>query len=129
MPINIGINKTTDLISVIAEGDLTFEEILLGLTRVVEHPDFVKNQDVIWDFRNAKPAVFPEPRDIRLLADHMRNLREKRGSGYKVAVIASEDHTFGLARMYEAYSDRLPFELTVFRDAGKAYEWLNDKDS
>jgi len=44
----------------------------------------------------------------------------------RVAVVAPADNSFGLARMYEALSARVPWEFRVFRDGDAALAWLGD---
>jgi hypothetical protein len=46
------------------------------------------------------------------------------GARPMVAVIAPADVSFGLARMYEAFADRIPWDFAVFRTARKALAWL-----
>ncbi len=42
----------------------------------------------------------------------------------KVAVIAPGDLSFGISRMYEAFSDTAPWDLVVFRAVDAALAWL-----
>lgn len=44
----------------------------------------------------------------------------------KTAVYSPEDMPFGLARVYQAWSDLSPEVVKVFRDRDKAVEWLNE---
>ena len=41
--------------------------------------------------------------------------------------MAPADNPFGLARMYEALSARVPWEFRVFRDEDSALAWLDDE--
>ena len=42
----------------------------------------------------------------------------------KIAVIAPKDASFGLARMYGAYSDEIEADFVVFRSSDEALAWL-----
>jgi hypothetical protein len=42
----------------------------------------------------------------------------------KVAVVAPEDVSYGLARMYEGFTNDVPWEFVVFRAAAAALAWL-----
>lgn len=42
----------------------------------------------------------------------------------KIAVIAPKDLSFGMARMFEAFSDTVPFNFGVFREIDAALAWL-----
>ena len=41
-----------------------------------------------------------------------------------VAIVGSQDVIFGLARMFEALSQRSPWEISVFRDRREAVDWI-----
>ena len=43
----------------------------------------------------------------------------------KVAVVAPGDNSFALARMYEAFSEKIPWEFQVFRDDTAARSWID----
>jgi hypothetical protein len=42
----------------------------------------------------------------------------------KIAIAASQDVTFGLARMFEMLADESPIEIRVFRGEAEARSWL-----
>jgi hypothetical protein len=44
--------------------------------------------------------------------------------GFKTAVVAPKDLSYGLARMYQALSDESPETVRVFREAAGVLEWL-----
>ncbi len=43
----------------------------------------------------------------------------------KVAVVAPKSLSYGLARMYQSYSDSVPWEFVVFRAVDAALAWLD----
>jgi hypothetical protein len=42
----------------------------------------------------------------------------------RVAVVAPKDLSFGLARMYDAFADSIPWNFVVFRAMDAALAWL-----
>ena len=61
---------------------------------------------------------------LQSLAELLRErLTDKMGSS-RVAVVAPTDLSFGLARMYEVFSDCIPKEFFVFRSGDDACVWL-----
>jgi len=50
--------------------------------------------------------------------------QEKRGKNYRVALVVSREIDFGLARMFEAYSQEFPFEIRIFKNLQDAEQWL-----
>lgn len=61
---------------------------------------------------------------LRALAEIFQERLGDRPAGTKVAVVAPSDHSFGMARMYEAMTSRLPWDFHVFRDGASARVWL-----
>ena len=48
-------------------------------------------------------------------------------AGFKTAIIAPEDLSFGLSRMYEMLSDDSPESVKVFRERDEAWAWINEE--
>jgi len=44
-----------------------------------------------------------------------------------IAIVGEDDLTYGLARMWEAYSYNSPFETMVFREIEDAHQWISEK--
>jgi len=65
------------------------------------------------------------PEDLRRLADeHMVTARQLPNA--VAAVIATSDHIYGMARMWEAYADPTRWTTRVFRDRASAEVWLRE---
>jgi len=43
-----------------------------------------------------------------------------------VAIVAPQDHVYGIARMWEAYAEETGWATRVFRNKSEALEWIND---
>ena len=62
--------------------------------------------------------------DVRSLVDLHQSMDSEIGNG-KIAVAASKDGVFGMARMREMMSDgRRSAEFRVFREVSEAAKWL-----
>ena len=61
---------------------------------------------------------------LRMLAD-IAAKSDKSGIATKLAIIVKPGLTFGLARMYQAYSNSVPWEFVVFRAIDAALAWLD----
>jgi hypothetical protein len=64
--------------------------------------------------------------DIQITAKHARSIPMPSG---RVAIVASDDLTFGLFRMYEAYREDDEVKLCVFRTKEEAIKWLKGNHS
>jgi len=94
-----------------------------ALQGIVEDPRFRRGADMLWDFSNAR-GLNPTGDAIQDLVRFVGSLKEKRGSGYHVALVTQGDLEYGFARMYEAYAESLPFSVKVFRERDEATQWL-----
>ena len=126
MGISRHINETNGLITFAPEGRLQIEEIREALRDAMSDPLFRSGADVLWDLRQVDP-IAPTAQEVRDLVAHVGGLQPERGRGYKVAVVASRDLDFGIARMYGMYADSLPFEVQVFRSMSEAGRWLQSE--
>lgn len=74
----------------------------------------------VWDFSQSGFTLSPE---------EIRNVASFAGITYKqpsrVALVASEDLSFGLSRSYNAYRENSGTELEVFRTREEALEWID----
>ena len=123
MAITPHIDPQTGLVTVTVRGEVDGAMIKEALQGVVDHPRFKTGADMLWDFTRAqgKEATGEGLQD---LVSFVASLREKRGSGYRVALVASGDLEYGFARMYEAYAEHLPLVVRVFRNLEEANQWL-----
>lgn len=76
----------------------------------------------LWDFTCGMDISFD---DIQIIADYAKSLHLETG---KIAVVAPEDLTYGLIRVFHAFrgeADRIQYE--VFRSEQEAREWLKSE--
>ncbi len=91
------------------------------------HAQFDRDVPTVWDFRAATGIKDLTAGDFRVFSELVKKVR---GSGIppKVAMIASQDLEFGIARMYELGSkDKIPIHLGVFRNPEDAVEWIKGR--
>jgi hypothetical protein len=91
-----------------------------------EHPDHRPGMHLLVDGRGA--SLILSGQGVRSLVSFMRETRAQRGSGFRFALVADGDETFGLGRMLQAYADGLPEEIRVFRDLESTRRWVLGSD-
>lgn len=123
MPISSHIDSVSRLVTLTVHGPVDGAMIKEALQSLVEDPRFTRGADILWDFTDAR-GQNPSGEAIQDLVRFVESLKEKRGSGYHVALVTRGDLEYGFARMYEAYAESLPFSLRVFRDRDEASRWL-----
>ena len=82
--------------------------------------------NVLWDLSGADVSRI-EGSDIEKIV-HMSVPHGETRVGGKTAVVATEDLTFGLSRVYEMLKEieQLPFQTSVFRSLDEANAWLSE---
>lgn len=124
MAITARFDTGSGLVTVTAEGEVNGAMIKEALQAVIEDQRFKRGSDMLWDFSGAR-GQDPTGEGIQDLVRFVGTIREKRGSGYRVALVAGGDLEYGFARMYEAYAEHLPFSLKVFRELDEARRWID----
>ena len=96
------------------------EEVLRSA--IDELADHYQNDLRLWDF-----SIF----GLSLSNSQLEKLAEYGKRRFtnpsRVAIVASEDLTFGLSRMYEVYREEDRLQFKVFRTELEARQWLLEK--
>jgi len=124
MTIDCTIKKPSGPVIITASGPVNGKDIIEALIKMLQDPDFKEGMDALWDFRTVHSGN-SETAEIREIVSFVRANQKKRGINYRVALVVSRDIDFGLARMFEAYSHELPFDIQIFKDFNDAQKWLN----
>jgi hypothetical protein len=109
-------------------GSVTDQEFLESYRTLFENPNMNLGYRHLVDLRDANCS----PRSTAALRSFAVDIRNRCGGAGKVpktAVIAPNDVSFGLARMYEAFADVTPREFIVVRSAEAALSWLGLPDA
>lgn len=119
------IDKEMNLIVHVVKGELRITDVIRKITFTMSDPDFVCGMDVIWDVSDAT-MTHVTVKDMFILVNFMAKNILKRGSGFKLAIIANTDLEFGLAKMYTGYGKFLPFMKNVFRTFHEGLVWIQE---
>ena len=123
MPIKCHYRIADRLVVFVHEGVVSDDEFLSTYTACHEDPRFDRAFNVLVDLRRTESDVRSSS-VLRAFADFRHRWFGDKQVHAKVAVIAPQDLSFGLARMYEIYSETVPVDFVVFRAADAALAWL-----
>ncbi|MCW8955879.1 MAG: hypothetical protein OQL09_03280 [Gammaproteobacteria bacterium] len=98
------------------------KHILDGL---ISNPDFKQDMNVVWDFREVTDINF-SAEELKQIVGYTEAHLAYRKPDYKLALVASDDLIFGLARMFMAYSEHLPIKITTLRTLKEAMAWVQE---
>ncbi|KPJ95853.1 MAG: hypothetical protein AMS18_02095 [Gemmatimonas sp. SG8_17] len=110
------------LVTHIAEGELSLEEIESEFAATILNPAFRSGLAVLWDLRAASLASL-STRGIETLVKFNYDRKDARGGG-RAAIVVSQDLDYGIARVFQVYGEDLPWETMVFRDFEEANAWV-----
>lgn len=127
MPIRTRIIPQSGLIVSVARGVIDRHDIERHRDEVVSHADYDDILSLLFDMRRVSEYRLA----ARELKEHARSGGDVNPRYARIAVLATSDLGFGLARMYEAHvSDQYgDGTFTVFRDKHAAWAWLTGQDA
>lgn len=123
MPIRCKFKPEDDLVIFVHSGIVPDEEFLESYKDYHNDPRFDRSYNLLVDLRKTESSE-RSPQALKEVAEFRREFFKNFYERPKVAIIAPNDISFGLARVYEAYSDVVPENLVVFRAADAALAWL-----
>jgi len=106
--------RTNDIVDV-NELRATFDEL-------VDHSDFKEGLCLVVDFRGGETVLSAD--DVRHLAQYAEHTDARWGQT-KWLIIASDDLTYGLSRMFITLAERQQVTTHVFRNVTEAGDWLD----
>jgi len=128
MSITYQVKPDERLLIVVHAGVVTDDEFLSFYKAVCEDTRCDKSFNILVDLRQTESSL-RSVAALKELAYFMRRQYVDITERPKVAVVAPKDISFGLARMYEAFSSEVPWQFVVFRAADAAFAWLGLSES
>ena len=123
MPIRHHIRPDLGLAVSIHTGSVTDQEFLESYRALFESPDYDLGFGRLVDLRRTDSST-RSGEALRTIASYVKGRYANVTLTPKTAVVAPHDVSFGLARMYEAFSRFVPGDVVVFRSADAALAWL-----
>jgi hypothetical protein len=118
MAISYRIDKTDQLITATAFGDVSFQDFRAMLAVMIEDPDFDPEYDRLWDMRQGRPMLSAD--EVRGVAKVVANVV----GGRRAAIVAPGDVAYGLSRMYSVFLEDAGIDVQPFRTFDEATAWL-----
>ena len=121
MPLSYRIDRDAGMLFVVGEGAITQSERIATIQQLLRDPAFRPGLNTLCDFSTASSTpTMAELREIVSFVDrHAATIGKK-----KLAVIASQAVTFGVARQFQTLAESGPLDVGVFKDRRAALGWL-----
>lgn len=120
MPIEWELDPDTGMLIVTATGKVPAGAYLEIWDQIIEDPRIASGPRILADFRSVE--VTQTGADVRGVAAGAKAFDDFMRGG-RMAVLATQQASFGLARMYATLIDSLAIEVRVFRDYDEARAW------
>ena len=119
LPLNFRVDRNTRTVRTNARGVLEIDDYMAHVHALVEEKVFAYSQLI--DAREARLKI--SARDVRRLVDKIKMLRRIHGTA-RTAFVTRYPASFGMMRMYATLSEESDPGFAVFREIGKAEEWI-----
>jgi hypothetical protein len=123
MPISYRIDPLRGLVFTTASGVLTDDDILDLKRRLIGDPDFRPGLRELSDVRAVSDLQVSSEGVQRMIAHDEAQAGVL--DGHRLAIVASTDATFGMARMYQMFTEANLPGVRVFRDYDAAARGLH----
>lgn len=121
MDFRIGVDPETGWGRVDVSGNIALDDLYRLFAAAWEHPDYARAELAVWHIFKARTTMRFD--DLMQLTHWL--VANKKGRGPKrIAIVAHDDVTFGMSRMFDNLQQEFGWEVQVFRSAATANEWL-----
>jgi hypothetical protein len=123
MPITFNFRAESNLVICTQKGAIPDEELVTSYKSLFDHELFANNMNLLVDLRSSISV----PRSTEALIQFGQFTKAhftKTERRPKIAVVAPNDLTFGLARMYQGHIAEGDFDFATFRAPDTASAWL-----
>ena len=130
MPVDFKIDPTAGsagLITYTVTGELDLGKLRTALEAICDHPDFRSGMHALWQIKEGTIGV--SATQLPELLDILQARSDKRGTGYKAAIVVRGNLDFGLSTIFQMHAYSLPFDVKVFQSLTQANEWIGDDEA
>jgi hypothetical protein len=122
MPISYQLDLTRNLILTAASGVLTDDDVLTLKRQLATDPAVRAGMSELSDVRGVTDLQVTT-QGVRRMVWHDARL-EPNAPAPRIAIVATQDVIFGMARMYQQLASDARPEVGIFRDYNEALQWL-----
>lgn len=124
MPYNIEFNGEQNYCWVTYEGSVGLVDFKKVFLAYIEHPEFVKNMDVVIDFTLVNEMA--PPVELLKFFEFQQAFEAKRGDHYRVIVVCNSQEAFSQVTDLAEYAKDMPYQIGVFMSREDALKWMQE---
>ncbi|RYG92046.1 STAS/SEC14 domain-containing protein [Loktanella sp. IMCC34160] len=124
MTVSYKIHPNLHLVCVTYSGEVTPDQYLESFDRYLKDPDYAPDLRILMNMTTATGFDIDFKAMFQMVLHQIPHYAN-RPKGTRAAILAPDDLSFGIGRMYQSLTDgQLPSELAVFRTAEEAFDFL-----
>jgi len=127
MPVDTIISKEKNLIVHTLTGVMDLSVIVNTISKTLDDPEYQVGMNAIWHFCDTS-KVNLSSEDLMYAAEYAGKKMDEDGKPYKLALVAEEDLSYGLTRVYEAWRSKCPVTVQNFRFIDDAFAWIESAE-
>ena len=117
------INEGKNLIIHHFSENISLQLLADTIKNTVEDPKYKVGMNAIWSCDEGT-VVNMTSEETQALGEFARQAFDESGVGYKLALVASDDLAYGMARVYEGWSNDRAVDIKTFRKLDEAVAWM-----
>jgi hypothetical protein len=125
MPIETEVLQNGTGVLLICRGTVTGKDKIEAVERLLASPDVVSR--LRYMVIDQEAALELSAQDIRTLAELERRMAQIAPPGVVVAITATREVDYGMARMWQVLVEQTGWETMVFRSFDEVDSWLREK--
>jgi hypothetical protein len=123
MPVSTTVDARTNLITYVVTGDMTLDDVREAVDVAIADAGFQPGMNSLWNLKEGHVAITVN--ELPEMISHLSKIDNKRGRGFRVAILVRSNEDFGLSSLFEMNSYTLPFDVQVFRNSSEALGWVS----
>jgi hypothetical protein len=106
------------------DGDILPHDFKQAMDEITASEEYPPDVNTIWDIREVDFSPMNEGLARSLI--HIRKTTDEKRGNTKLAVVVTDDLSFGLSRMYQTLSElsELSQEIEIFKNIEEARNWV-----
>ena len=125
MDFEISFRKETGYFIIKTRGDTTPDDVEASLLQVFTSPDWSNGKNILYDNRLENLDKLSSD-DVQRISLKFTQFNDKLANS-KIALVMPKDVAYGLARMWENYTETTAtFKTNIFRTIDNALQWIEE---
>lgn len=126
MPVDSCVDLERRLLRVTASGPISVQDFYSAISTLIDDERFDPTFNRLWDLRRVSQPI--SHAELKKVVDLILKVRASLGPARQIALVVSDDVSFGMMTMLSLVVEDGRTQTGVFRDMDEAAGWLEKPD-